>query len=140
MFLKQQVKYASMIDRALSLCEIMLNQSQTLYPFAALSIDNHVHCIFLEDTLTDKQQPNGAQFEMIEQLERQISISKTQAKSAIGMLVYAATISSPQQEDKDGLMLSICDADGENTLTLYPYEFDGKSISIGKPFTCDFSD
>jgi hypothetical protein len=140
MIMKQQVQYASMIDRALNLCEVMLSRSETLYPFAVLSIDKQIHCVFLDDTDYQNQHLNGAHFGMIEKLERQLAIGKIQAKSAIGMLVYAATITSPQQEENDALMFSICDANGENTLTLYPYEFEVNSIKIGKPFTCDFPD
>jgi hypothetical protein len=140
MILKQQVRYASMIERALALCEVMLSRSETLYPFAVLSVDNNVHCIFLNDEDYGNRHPNGAHFGMIEKLEQQLALYKVQTKSAIGMLVYAATIRTPDKEEKDGLMFSICDANGENTLTLYPYEFEQNSITIGKPFTCDFSD
>ena len=77
---------------------------------------------------------------MIEKLEQQLQLYKMQTKSTIGMLVYAATIRTPDKEEKDGLMFSISDSNGENTLTLYPYEFEQNSITIGKPFTCDFSD
>jgi hypothetical protein len=140
MIMKQQVQYTSMIDRALKLCDVMLSRSETLYPFAVLSIDKQIHCVFLDDTDFQNQHPNGAHFGMIEKLERQLALGKIQAQSAIGMLVYAATITSPQQEENDALMFSICDANGENTLILYPYRFEVKSIKIGKPFTCDFSD
>jgi len=140
MILKQQVQYASMIDRALNLCEVMLTRSETLYPFAVLSIDKQIQCVFLDDEDYKNQHTSGAQFGMIEKLERQLAKGKVQANSAIGMLVYAATIRTSQEEEKDALMFSICDANGENTLTLYPYEFEVNSIKIGKPFTCDFSD
>lgn len=140
MILKQQLQYSNMINKSLSLCEIMLSRSETLYPFAMLSKDNELQCVFLEDQDCNTQHPNGAHFGMIEKLERQIAIYKLQDKSAVGMLVYAAIISTPTQQESDGLMFSICDADGENTLTLYPYEFELNSIKIGKPFTCDFSD
>lgn len=140
MILKQQVRYASMIERALTLCEVMLSRSETLYPFAVLSVDDDVHSIFLNDEDCDNRHPNGAHFGMIEKLEQQLALYKVQTKSTIGLLVYAATIRTPDKEEKDGLMFSICDANGENTLTLYPYEFEQNSITIGKPFTCDFSD
>ena len=129
-----------MIEKALNLCEIMLSRSETLYPFAVLSADGNAHCIFLNDDDYDNRHPNGAHFGMIEKLEQQLALYKIQTHSTIGMLVYAATIRTPLKEEKDGLMFSICDADGENTLTLYPYEFEKNSITIGKPFTCDFSD
>ena len=140
MLLKNQAGHASIIDQALSLCEIMLSRSETLYPFAVISLDNDVQCLFLEDEDCDNKHPNGAHFGMIEKLERKIATLKIQTRSAIGMLVYAATIRTPSQQENDGLMFSICDASGENTLTLYPYEFELNSIKIGKPFTCDFSD
>lgn len=118
----------------------MLSRSETLYPFAVLSVDKELHCIFLDDEDYDNKHPNGAHFGMIERLEELLALYKIQTKSAIGMLVYAATIRTPVKEEKDGLMFSICDSNGENTLTLYPYEFEQNSITIGKPFTCDFSD
>ena len=140
MILKQQVQYAPMIEKALSLCEIMLSRSETLYPFAVLSEDGNAHCIFLTDEDYDSRHPNGAHFGMIEKLEQQLAFYKMRTQSTMGMLVYAATIRTPLKEEKDGIMFSICDADGANTLTLYPYEFEENSIKIGKPFTCDFSD
>lgn len=140
MILKQQVQFAPMIQRALNLCEIMLSRSETLYPFAVVSVNGDTHCIFLNDEDYDSKHPNGAHFGMIEKLEQQLAFHRMQTKSTIGMLVYAATIRTPNKEEKDGLMFSICDSDGENTLTLYPYEFQQNSITIGKPFTCDFSD
>ncbi len=138
--LKQQVKYAPMIETALSLCEIMLSRSETLYPFAVISEDGNAHCIFLNDDDYDSRHPNDAHFSMIEKLEQQLAVYKMRTHSTTGMLVYAATIRTPLREEKDGIMFSICDADGANILTLYPYEFEENSIKIGKPFTCDFSD
>lgn len=140
MILEQQSEYACMIEKALSLCEAMLSRSEILYPFAVMSVDNEHHCLFLEDEDCDNKHPYGAHFGMIEKLERLLAISKIQSNNAVGMLVYAATIKTPDNIEKDGLMLSICDAQGENTLTLYPYEIAANSIAIGKPFTCDFSD
>jgi hypothetical protein len=140
MILKDQVQYADVIDKALHLCRIMLSRSETLYPFAVISIDKDIQCIFLEDKDCLSKHPNGAHFGMIEKLERQIAIQKIQAKSAVSLLVYAATLKSPDAKETDGLMFSISDSSGENTLTLYPYEFEINSIKLGKPFTCDFSD
>ncbi|MDT0627496.1 hypothetical protein [Alteromonas sp. W364] len=140
MILKDQVQYADVIDKALHLCRIMLSRSETLYPFAVISIDKDIQCTFLEDEDCQNTHPNGAHFGMIEKLERQIAIQKIQAKSAVSLLVYAATLKTPDARETDGLMFSLSDSNGENILTLYPYEFEINSIKLGKPFTCDFSD
>jgi hypothetical protein len=118
----------------------MLARSETLYPFAVVSINGNTQCVFLEDKDLNNKHANGAHFGMLEKLEHQIAMYKIQSKSAIGMLVYAATVRSSDDKESDGLMFSLCDANGENTLTLYPYELESNAIKIGKPFTCDFSD
>lgn len=140
MILKEHIQHAEIIDKALQLCQVMLARGETLYPFAAISIDTDIQCLFLEEQELQQMHPNGAHFSMIEKLERLINIHKIQAKNAVGILVYAATLKTEDTEDADALVLSLCDYDGENTLTIYPYEYEIDSIIIGKPYTCDFSD
>ncbi|MBF7071974.1 hypothetical protein ISG33_00990 [Glaciecola sp. MH2013] len=140
MILKEHIQHAELIDKALTLCETMLSHCEMLYPFAVLSVDDQVQCLFLDDSDTKNQHPNGASFGMIEKLERLININKIHAENAVGLLVYAATLRSEDNNETDGLMFSLCDSNGENTLSLYPYSYEGDSIALGKPYTCDFSD
>ena len=140
MILKEHIQHAEIIDKALSLCQAMLARGETLYPFAAISIDNDIRCLFLDEVEGLHSHASGANFGMIEKLERLISINKIQAKNAVGLLVYAATLTTDDNQESDALVLSMCDGDGENTLTLYPYEFCESGIDIGRPYSCDFSD
>ncbi len=134
MILKQNIPFANLINSALDLCKIMLSKSTTLYPFAVVSIDNDIQCVF---TANQEQEARAG---MIEELEQQLSYRRLMAKDAVGILVYAATISEPGGENSNALVFSITDTGGKNTVTVYPYNQDKSSISLGRPFTCDFTD
>lgn len=134
MILKQNIPFANLINTALDLCNVMLSKSETLYPFAVVSIDNDVQCVF---TATQEQEARSG---MIEDLEQQLSYRRLMAKDAVGILVYAATIAEPGGQHSNALVFSITDTGGKNTITVYPYSQNPTSISLGRPFTCDFSD
>ncbi|MEM0912292.1 MAG: hypothetical protein AAGJ37_15055 [Pseudomonadota bacterium] len=134
MILEQNIPFASLINSALDLCKVMLSKSTTLYPFAVVSIDNDVQCVF---TATQEQEARAG---MIEELEQQLSYRRLMAKDAVGILVYAATVAEPGRQNSSALVFSITDSGGKNTVTVYPYEQSKSAISLGRPFTCDFSD
>ncbi|MGQ8364865.1 hypothetical protein [Glaciecola sp. 1036] len=131
--LKQNIPYANLINSALSLCDIMLAHSPILYPFAVISIDKDVQCVFSEHDGQETPQ------DLIEALEDQLNAQRLMAEDAVGILVYAATISQPDGLEDDALVLNITDSAGCNTITVYPYMHIGRKIELGLPYTCDFS-
>jgi hypothetical protein len=137
MILKQNIPYAALIYSALDLCDLMLARSNTLYPFAVISIDNDVQSVFTQSK--DGHAPSG----MIEELEMQLCEQRIMAESSVSVLVYSATITSPHSRDNeqsDAIVFNITDSNGKNTITLYPYTNESNRMKLGAPFTCDFSD
>ena len=134
MILKQNIPYAALIYSALDLCDIMLARSDILYPFAVVSIENDVQCVF---TKSLEDLPTGG---MIEDLETQLCEQRMMAENIISILVYAAVITTPQGKESDAIVFNITDSDGKNTVTLYPYTHELNTIRLGAPFTCNFSD
>ena len=134
MILKQNIPYAALIYSALDLCDIMLRHSNTLYPFAVISIDNDVQCIF------SQKQDNKVQGGMIEELSAEARDLQLLAENAISVLVYCATIATPKGRESDAIVFNITDSNGKNTVTLYPYRYESDAIVLGVPFTCDFAD
>ncbi|MFC3121026.1 hypothetical protein [Agaribacter flavus] len=130
--LKENIPYAKLIYSALDLCEAMLSKSALLYPFAVVSIDNDVQCLFTHYENRDAQQG------MIEELEEQIGTIRLTANNTVGVLVYAATIAAPNGEESDALVFSISDSANNNTITLYPYTLGDNTVELSKPYTCDF--
>jgi hypothetical protein len=133
MILQENLRYADLITKALDFSEVLLTYTNSLYPFAVISIENDVQSVFLEEEC--ETVPSS----MIEKLETQIALRTCQAETAIGILVYSVTVITPEGNHSDGLMLSISDSSGASTMTIYPYEYDYNGITIGKPYTCDFS-
>ncbi len=134
MILKQHIPYAATINRALDFCENMLVRSRVLYPFAVLSIDNDLHCIFVPS------ETQHAESGMIEQLQERINERKLFAENAVSLLVYSATVMNPNKREVDALVFTITDKQGQNTVTIYPYKHVETGIKIFAPYTCDFSD
>ena len=134
LILRQHIPFASMIYKALDFCEIMLSQSSTLYPFAVLSIENDVQCIF---TPTSNQNASEG---MIEDLQLRINERKLFSESTVSLLVYSALIEHPGESDTDALVFTITDSAGKNNVTIYPYSVTNYGITVSKPYTCDFSD
>ncbi len=134
MMLKENIPYANLIYSALDLCKIMLAKSAQLFPFAVVSIDNDVQCVF------SQFEGESAQAGMIEELQDQVSNIRLTASNTIGILVYAATVSNPNGNESDALVISITDSSGNNTITLYPYTLRDNTVELSSPFTCNFLD
>lgn len=134
MILKQNIPYAALIYSALDLCDIMLARSSILYPFAVVSIDNDVQCVF-----TDSRGEH-AKGGLIEDLSTQLSDLRLLAENSISVLVYAAVIATPEGEESDAIVFNITDTNDQNTVTLYPYMCERDTLKLGVPFTCDFAD
>nr|WP_241664429.1 hypothetical protein [Ningiella ruwaisensis] len=132
MILKQNIPYAALIYSALDVCELMLARSSTLYPFAVVSIENDIQCVF-----TDTKDEH-AQSGMIEVLEERLAEHRIIAENAISVLVYAATITTQKATESEAIVFNITDSNGENTVTLYPYIQQKNTIRLGTPFTCNF--
>lgn len=133
MILQENLRYADLINKALDFSELLLTYSNSLYPFAVISIENDIQSVFLDED--SETTPSS----MIEKLEAQITVRTCQAENSIGILVYSVTVITPEKQPSDALMLSISDSSGASTMTIYPYECDFEGITIGKPYTCDFS-
>jgi hypothetical protein len=156
LLLKHHIPYAAMICKALDLCEIMLARCDTIYPFAALTMENDTQCVFTPSVSQD------ATSGLIEELEMRIAERQMYAESSVSLLVYCATISTGKgskasaygadimsrkpsmtqsfSPETDALVFNITDSAGKNNVTIYPYSFINGKVCIHKPYTCDFSD
>lgn len=134
MILKQNIPYAALIYSALDLCHVMLARSNTLYPFAVVSINNDNQCIFTQNL------GEHAKSGLIEDLAKQLRDKRLLADNAISVLVYAATISTQEGDESDAIVFNITDSNEKNTVTLYPFIHEFNAIKLGIPFTCDFAD
>lgn len=134
MILRHHIPYAATIKRTLDFCENMLSRSHVLYPFAVLSIDNDLHCVFVPS------ETQHAETGMIEKLQGRINERKLFAENAVSLLVYSATVMHPNKKEIDAIVFTITDSQGHNTVTIYPYKHVETGIKIYAPYTCDFSD
>ena len=134
MILQQHIPYAGVIEKSLDFCQDLLCRSNILYPFALLSIDCDLHCVFVPN---HSQHTTGG---LIEDLQAQIDERKLFAENAVSLLVYTATVTHPNKEESDAIVMTITDSQGYNTVTIYPYKKVQTGIKIFAPYTCDFSD
>lgn len=156
LLLKHHIPYAAMICKALDFCEIMLSRCDTIYPFAALTMQNDNQCVFAPSCSQD------ASCGLIEELEMRIAERQMYAESCVSLLVYSATISTGKgakatasgadmlsrkpsmtqsfSAETDALIFNITDSAGKNNVTIYPYSLVDGKVCIHKPYTCDFSD
>lgn len=132
--LPHHMPLADMIREALDFCESMLMRSGTLHPFALLTANNDIHCVFLPHT--DQAAPSN----MIESLQAQLKDHTKLDTDYTSVLVYAADVNHPSAVESDALVFTITDTQGHNTITLYPYKRTSKGIDISHPCTCDFLD
>ena len=131
--LKENMRFAELIKQALDFSELCLNKSDSLYPFALMSIDNAFECIFLDNE--EDPVPNN----MIEKLEAKVSNRMIHTQSCMAVVVYAISVVGQNSHCSDALMFSISDSSGANTMTIYPYKRVNKTIRFKPPYTCDFS-
>lgn len=132
--LQELVPYSDMVARALDFCESMLVRSCTLYPFAVITIENEIHCVFV---------PNADQIakpHMIEDLQAQLELEQDTAKDSANLIVYAANVTQVDCTETDALIFAINDSQGHNTVTIYPYEHVASGIKIATPYSCNFPD
>ena len=132
--LKEHAPYSDMVARALDFCESILVRTCTLYPFAVITVNDDIHCIFV---------PNADQLassHMIEDLQSQLEAEQKVAKDSANLIVYAANVMQADNTQSDALVFMINDSQGYNTLTIYPYSHVAGGIKIGQPYTCNFPD
>lgn len=134
LILKEHVPYADMVECALDFCESMLVRSCTLYPFAVITSDSDIRCIFVPNT------GQLAKSHMIEDLQAQLEVEQKAVKDSTNLIVYAATVAQADNTEGDALVFTINDSQGHNTLTIYPYKHIASGIKIGQPYTCNFPD
>ena len=132
--LPQHMHLANMISEALDFCESVLLQSPTLHPFALVSDNSDIHCVFVEH---DDQL---AQSNMIESLQTQLEMHTSSNSDYTSLLVYCADIHDASSHTSDALVFTITDTQGHNTITLYPYKRTRDGLQISQPSTCDFLD
>jgi len=108
LILKQHLPYADMINRALDFSASMLSRSKTLYPFAVLSANNDMSCLFASN---DNQYAESG---LIEELQQQITQQNLLLENTIGVLVYSANVIHPNTKESDALVFTITDSQGHN--------------------------
>jgi len=134
LILQQHAPYATMLNKSLDFCELLLSRSSLLYPFALTTVENEIHCVFVPSNA------QSANSEMIEALQILLDEHQKTAKNSANLLVYPATVTHPNSTECDALIFAINDTQGHNTVTIYPYEHVENGIKIKQPYTCDFSD
>lgn len=117
----------TLVDRALSLCQLMLAHGQTMYPFAAIYEDGKVGCLFADDTSSEKNESY-----LIEQLQWRI-IDTTTDTNSYSILVYAATVNTDHHKQIDAIAINATDPAGNEILLIYPYLTVGHRVVISPP-------
>lgn len=134
LILQQHIPFADIIITALDFAKSMLSHSKRLYPFAVVAEANQVTCVFTPDTAQTAREC------MIEELQQQIDVRNQRHQHLTSILVYAASIQHPNKGDSDALVFNISDAQGQNTVTVYPFKHTQSGILIYPPYSCDFFD
>lgn len=117
-----------LIERAVQFAAALLKYTDSIYPFAVLSINGDVQCVCCEK----EQAENGNMIEMLEWLivERSFQTQRTNS-----VLVYLANVVDPQQGESDVIVTQINDSTGAEITRLYPYAITPQGVSIGMPST-----
>lgn len=117
-----------LIDRAVQFAAALLKHTDSIYPFAVLSIDGDVQCVCCDE----EQAENGNMIEMLEWLivERSFQTQRTNS-----VVVYLASVVVPEQGESDVIVVQINDATGAEITRLYPYAVTSNGVAIGAPST-----
>tara|TARA_A200000159_G_scaffold164929_1_gene197551 strand:- start:24485 stop:24832 length:348 start_codon:yes stop_codon:yes gene_type:complete len=95
-----------LVSKSLSICKLMLLNSDVFYPFAAINQDGKNGCIFADET-TDT--------------------------NSYSVLVYAATINTQNSKNVDAIAVVTSSPDQEERLLLYPYYKVDGSVVVSPP-------
>jgi hypothetical protein len=116
-----------LVSKSLSICKIMLLNSDVFYPFAAINQDGKNGCIFADETTESKRES-----QLIEQLQWRI-IDTTTDTNSYSVLVYAATINTQNSKNLDAIAVVTSSPDQEERLLLYPYYKVDGSVVVSPP-------
>lgn len=116
-----------LVNRSLSLCEILLPHCNVIYPFAAIYEDGRIGCLFAEDRSHGQNESY-----LIEQLQWRI-IDTTTDTDSYSVLVYAATVTTDRHKQLNAIAINATSPNGEETMLLYPYFRVGKKIVVSPP-------
>lgn len=117
----------TLIERAITLCELMLPHCNAIYPFAAVYNEGEVDCLFAEDHVTASNESY-----IIEQLQWRI-IDTTTDTDGYSVLVYAATVQTEHLKKLDAIAITATAPNGDETMLLYPYFRINKKIVVSPP-------
>ncbi len=116
-----------LVSRALTLCDMLLCHNRAFYPFAAIFEDGRIGCLFADEisASTDTAQ-------LIEQLQWRI-IDTTTDTSSYSILVYTASVETPENRHMDAIAINTTNSLGEEALLLYPFLRVGEQIIVSPP-------
>ena len=138
----------TMIDISLALCQSLLNNTDTFYPFAAVDLDGNLLPIFSYEPCERDYHDNfinAASFEhilgegenmgMIEQLESNIHNCTLNASKANSVLIYVGFIEAKRNEFTDVIVADVHLFDGSSQQFYFPVIEQLDNVTIGPPFT-----
>lgn len=118
----------TLLESAVFFAATLLRLSDTFFPFGLLSISGQIQSIFTQHGANVDMQ--GGMIEEIEWLLLELSF---QADNTRSVLIYNAQVESADTSTIDIIATKIIDHSGAETTQLFPYEFAGNQVRIGKP-------
>lgn len=118
---------ATLVSRALQLCELSLLNNTVFYPFAAVYDNGDIGCLFAEE-----MEQSSTETQLIEQLQWRI-IDATTHSNSYSILVYAATVQTENSRPMEAIAVNTASPEGEEHLLLYPYYRVGGKIVVSPP-------
>jgi hypothetical protein len=125
-----------LIDKALTLCKLLLTNHDRFYPFAAIYENGKVGCLFGDDNSKKRlveADPENSQ-KLIEHLQWRI-VDNTTDTDSYAILVYAAQVESSENFDiqQDAIVVTLTGPEDEDKLIVYPYYRRQKDIFVAPP-------
>ena len=117
-----------LVESALRFATTLLKYSETFYPFGLLSISGQTQSIFTQHGANVDMQGG-----MIEEIEWLLLELRFQADNTRSVLIYNAQVESADTSTIDVIATKIIDHSGAETTQLFPYQFAGNQVCIGKP-------
>ncbi|RDV29004.1 hypothetical protein DXV75_00610 [Alteromonas aestuariivivens] len=118
-----------LVVRALSLCELILPHTRSVFPFAAIYENGKIGCLF-----TDERAQGAGKNNLIEQLQWRIIDTTTDTES-YSVLVYSATVKTDHNKSLDAIAINAGQPNDEETILLYPYFRVGNRIVVSPPIS-----
>lgn len=118
---------ATLVSKALQLCELTLLNNNVFYPFAAVYENGDIGCLFAEE-----MEQRSTETQLIEQLQWRI-IDATTHSTSYSILVYAASVQTEKNRPMDAIAVNTSTPNGDELLLLYPYYRVGGKIVVSPP-------